>query len=195
MSFRTMSPSAPKGDIAARPTGRIAQFSQRLTAIRWRHYVALEDQRRQIVSRLSRASKRLPAVYGTRDRIEAFAPRIGIATGCPAESSETTDARDATTPRRHGPLHGGGREAGQHGRRVRPRVRRSVGGVAVANSPPVEEVPDPRLHRGQYLRHVQRREARHRAKHQGPPAWSLAKTPSNTSAWTCTFRLSAPPNR
>ena len=97
-------------------------------------------------------------------------------------------------PERHGPLHRRRRQPGQHRRVLRPRVRRGALVVALPESPAIEQARDARLHRGQHLRDVQGRQATRGVKVRAPAA-SLAKTPSNTSAWTWTFRLSAPPNR
>jgi hypothetical protein len=80
--------------------------------------------------------------------------------------TETTDARASMAPQRHDPLHRRRRQSGQHRRLGRPRVLPAAI-VAIPEPPPIEQAPDPRLHRGQHLRHIQIGEARRRVKRHG----------------------------
>jgi len=74
--------------------------------------------------------------------------------------TQTTDPRAPLPPQRHGAVRGHRRQSSQHRRLVRPRVGLASAVVAIPEAPPLEQAPDARLHRGQHLRHVQRREAR-----------------------------------
>ena len=65
------------------------------------------------------------------------------------------------------PLHGRRRQPGQHRCVLRPCVRRGALVVALPESPPIEQALDARLHGGQHLLDVQRRQATCGVKGQG----------------------------
>jgi hypothetical protein len=59
---------------------------------------------------------------------------------------------------REGALHGRRREAGQHGRVLRPAIRGARTLVALSQPPPLEQAPDPRHDRREHLGHVEVRQ-------------------------------------
>jgi hypothetical protein len=70
--------------------------------------------------------------------------------------SETTPACARVAPERHESLHRGRRQPREHRCRVRPRVHTTAVGVPLNEAASIEQASDPRLHRRQDLRHVQR---------------------------------------
>jgi hypothetical protein len=82
--------------------------------------------------------------------------------------SKTTHASTRLTPERDEPLHRRGRQVRERRRFVHPGIDATVVGVApgriLATPAPLQQLPEPWLHGGQHLRHVQRGQTRRRMK-------------------------------
>jgi hypothetical protein len=100
----------------------------------------------------------------TRMQIEAVRPRVTASRRGRLDRLErvpqTTKARASMRSERHGSLHGRGGQPRQHRRFVGPRVRHGALVIAFPEAPSIEQARDSRLHGGQHLCHIQRREAR-----------------------------------
>ena len=104
-------------------------------------------------------------------QIEAVRPRVTVTERRRltrlGRVTQTPHPSAPLRPQRHGPLHRRRGQPGQYRRLVLPHVWSADIAVTIPKSPPFEQARDPRLHRGQHLRHVQRGETTRGAKRQG----------------------------